>query len=172
MKILFIGSGNSWRLPLAEYVLRKKLKEANVTGVEVESAETSDLGVASQEICMETKSPEAVPPFHDCVKNNATTDKVLGEADLIIVMEKKQRDFLTKFLDYSNWNRIHLFLEYCFGRNENMFAPDNNQEIVYDHAVSQIEEGCENFVMKIIRTLQDKLNAALGGSPDQQLSLG
>lgn len=169
MKILFIGSGNSWRLPLAEYVLRKKLKEANVTEVEVESAETSDLGVTSQEICMETKSPEAVTSFQ-CVKNNAATDKILGEADLIIVMEKKQRDFLTKFLDYSNWSRIHLFLEYCFGKNENMFVPENNQEIVYDRAVSQIEEGCENFVTRILKTLQEKFNAAL--KPNQQLLLG
>ena len=42
MKVLFIGSGCACRLPFAESIFKKKLLEADVTGVEVETADVAE----------------------------------------------------------------------------------------------------------------------------------
>ena len=39
MKILFIGSGCACRLPFVEYLFKKKIQEAEVPDIEVESAD-------------------------------------------------------------------------------------------------------------------------------------
>ena len=87
MKVLFIGSGCACRLPFAESIFKKKLLEADVTGVEVETADVAEWGL--------------VPTVGDVLQRETSAREVLDEADLIVVMEDKQRDFLTKFMDYS-----------------------------------------------------------------------
>lgn len=99
MKVLFIGSGCACRLPLAASILKKKLLEADVAGVEVETADIAEWGL--------------VPTVGNVGKRKNSAREVLDEADLIVVTEDKQRDFLTKFMDYSCWSKIHLFWEYC-----------------------------------------------------------
>ena len=99
MKVLFIGSGCACRLPFAESIFKKKLLEADVTGVEVETANVAEWGL--------------VPTVGSTVQSEASAREVLDEADLIVVMEDRQRDFLTKFMDYSCWSKIHLFWDYC-----------------------------------------------------------
>ena len=99
MKVLFIGSGCACRLPFAESIFKKKLLEADVTGVEVETADVAEWGL--------------VPTVGDVLQRETSAREVLDEADLIVVMEDKQRDFLTKFMDYSCWSKIHLFWDYC-----------------------------------------------------------
>jgi protein-tyrosine-phosphatase len=99
MKVLFIGSGCACRLPFAESIFKKKLLEADVTGVEVETANVAEWGL--------------VLTVGSTVQSEASAREVLDDADLIVVMEDKQRDFLTKFMDYSCWSKIHLFWDYC-----------------------------------------------------------
>ena len=101
MKILFIGSGCACRLPFVEYLFKKKIQEAEVPDIEVESADMAMWGVTSNE----SGIPESSGP--DKVGN------LLNQADFIVVMEGRQRNFLTRFMDYSSWNKIHLFLDYC-----------------------------------------------------------
>lgn len=99
MKVLFIGSGCACRLPFAESIFKKKLLEADVTGVEVETADVAEWGL--------------VQAVGNAVQSEISAREVLDKADLIVVMEDKQRDFLTKFMDYSCWDKIHLFWDYC-----------------------------------------------------------
>lgn len=99
MKVLFIGSGCACRLPFAESIFKKKLLEADVTGVEVETADVAEWGL--------------VPTVGNAGQRETSAREVLDEADLIVVMEDRQRDFLTKFMDYSCWDKIHLFWDYC-----------------------------------------------------------
>ena len=49
MKILFIGSGCACRLPFVEYLFKKKIQEAEVPDIEVESADMAMWGVTSNE---------------------------------------------------------------------------------------------------------------------------
>ena len=108
MKILFIGSGCACRLPFVEYLFKKKIQEAEVPDIEVESADMAMWGVTSNE----SGIPESSGP--DKVGN------LLNQADFIVVMEGRQRNFLTRFMDYSSWNKIHLFLDYCTSGKEHL----------------------------------------------------
>lgn len=45
MKILFIGSGCACRLPFVEYLFKKKIQEAEVPDIEVESADMARLSL-------------------------------------------------------------------------------------------------------------------------------
>ena len=75
MKILFIGSGCACRLPFAEHLFKKKLQEADVSGIEVETADMAVWGVT---------------PKDDTPAENSGPEKVgnlLQDADFIVVME-------------------------------------------------------------------------------------
>ena len=87
MKILFIGSGCACRLPFVEYLFKKKIQEAEVPDIEVESADMAMWGVTSNE----SGIPKSSGP--DKVGN------LLNQADFIVVMEGRQRNFLTRFMD-------------------------------------------------------------------------
>ena len=82
MKILFIGSGCACRLPFVEYLFKKKIQEAEVPDIEVESADMAMWGVTSNE----SGIPKSSGP--DKVGN------LLNQADFIVVMEGRQRNFL------------------------------------------------------------------------------
>lgn len=151
MKILLICSGCASRLPLAEFVLRKKLKEAEVAGIEVESAGIADWGVAPQK---EEDNLQKSDSVWKVVRKNVT-DKLLEGADLILVMERKQRDFITQFVDYSRWGKIHLFMDYCLGKNEDQVDPETEKNVVYKRAVEQVEEACQKLVENLKMFLHD-----------------
>ena len=105
MKVLFIRSGCACRLPFAESFFRKKLQEAEMASVEVESADMALWSVKSNDAPVEMTA--------------ATDGKgdLLSKADLVVVMEEKQRNLLSRFMDYACWNKIHLLTEFCRGRN-------------------------------------------------------
>ena len=122
MKVLFIGSGCACRLPFAESIFKKKLLEADVTGVEVETANVAEWGLV---------------------------------ADLIVVMEDKQRDFLTKFMDYSCWSKIHLFWDYCkrkTGMKTNMVG-----NLSYRTESEVVDFGCETMVSRLKAFIKEHL---------------
>lgn len=53
------------------------------------------------------------------VEMTAATDgkgELLAKADLVVVMEEKQRNLLSRFMDYACWGKIHLLTEFCRGR--------------------------------------------------------
>lgn len=61
MKILFIGSGCACRLPFVEYLFKKKIQEAEVPDIEVESADMAMWGVTSHEsVVPESSGPDKV----------------------------------------------------------------------------------------------------------------
>lgn len=130
MKVLFIGSGCACRLPFAESIFKKKLMEADVTGVEVEALNVAEWGVSI--------------PAHEGDVCDTTANEVLNNADVIVVMEEKQRDFLTKFMDYSCWNKIHLFLDYC---KRKVGVVDNlTGDLPYRTGNEEVNDGCQKFI--------------------------
>lgn len=40
------------------------------------------------------------------------------------------------------WGRIHLFMEYCFGKDEPLPDPSYENETVYRTVFERIERGC------------------------------
>lgn len=141
MKVLFIGSGCACRLPFAESIFKKKLLEADVTGVEVETADVAEWGL--------------VPTVGGVLQRETSAREVLDEADLIVVMEDKQRDFLTKFMDYSCWSKIHLFWDYCkrkTGMKTNMVG-----NLSYRTESEVVDFGCETMVSRLKAFIKEHL---------------
>ena len=142
MKILFIGSGCACRLPFVEYLFKKKLQEEQVQDVEVETADMAVWGVtASGDTPAESSGPEKV-------------GTLLEDADLIVVMEEKQRNFLTRFMDYGSWNKIHKFLDYCTSRKDRMVSSVYGY-LDYHTQDEEVSDGCSNLLNRIKTFLKE-----------------
>lgn len=144
MKILFIGSGCACRLPFVEYLFKKKIQEAEVPDIEVESADMAMWGVTSNE----SGIPKSSGP--DKVGN------LLNQADFIVVMEGRQRNFLTRFMDYSSWNKIHLFLDYCTSGKEHL-VDSVCGDLDYQTQDEEMTNGCMNLIARIKAFLKEHL---------------
>ena len=90
MKVLLVGLERVGKLFSMESLFKKKLTEADMTDVEVVTAEMTEFG-----------SPGGR-------KLERSMNEVLrDEADFVVVMEPWQKDLLTRFMDYRNWHKIH-----------------------------------------------------------------
>ncbi len=136
MKILFIGSGCACRLPFVGYLFKKKVQEAEVPDIEVESADMAMWGVTSNESAVsESSGPDKV-------------GNLLNQADFIVVMEGRQRNFLTRFMDYSSWNKIHLFMDYCTSGKGHP-AGSVWGDFGYQTQDEEMTNGCMNLIARI-----------------------
>ena len=145
MKILFIGSGCACRLPFVEYLFKKKLQEEQVQDVEVETADMAVWGVTSSGDAMpQSSGPEKV-------------GNLLEDADLIVVMEDKQRNFLTRFMDYSSWNKIHKFLDYCTSKKDQLVSSVYGY-VDYHTQDEEVSDGCANLLDRIKLFLKEHLS--------------
>lgn len=72
-------------------------------GIEVESADMALWSIKSNDAQGEMTT--------------ATDGKgeLLSRADLVVVMEEKQRNLLSRFMDYACWDKIHLLTDFCRG---------------------------------------------------------
>lgn len=144
MHILFICTGNACRSALAESVLRKQVSEAGIDDVTVGSAGTLDWGGNPRDAVMTLIAAEhgyAMEGTTQCV-----TREMLNAADLILVMTPSHREEVTRLLDYSHWSRVHLFMDYCFGKETPLIDPTYCPEVIYREVFSAIEHGCRVIV--------------------------
>ena len=148
MHILFICTGNACRSALAESVLRKQLSEVGIDDVTVGSAGTLDWGSNPRDAVMARIAAE-----HGYTMEGATqcvTREMLNAADLLLVMTPSHLEEVTRLLDYSHWSRVHLFMDYCFGKEAPLIDPTDYPEVIYREVFSAIERGCRVIVEKII----------------------
>lgn len=144
MKILFIGSGCACRLPFVENLFKKKLQEAEVSGIDVGSADMAMWGVTSNEdVKAESCGPDKV-------------GSMLEQADFIVVMEGGQRNFLTRFMDYSSWSKIHSFLDYCRSKKEHSVGSVCG-DLDYQTQDEEMSDGCVNLIARIKAFLREHL---------------
>ena len=96
MRILFICTGNMTRSPLAEAVLRKKLDDSGVKGVEVISAGTGATdGVERDPMMLEVAAERG----YDVPGKTKRVDYFSGiEADLILCMEPHHVNYMKGIL--------------------------------------------------------------------------
>lgn len=148
MHILFICTGNACRSAAAEAVLRKLLRDAGVDDIAVASAGTLEWGSNPRDAVMTRIAAE-----HGYTMEGTTrymTCEMLNAADLILVMTPSHREEVTRLLDYSRWSRVHLFMDYCFGKDASLIDPTYCPEVIYREVFSAIERGCRVMVEKII----------------------
>lgn len=133
MKVLFIRSGCACSLPFAENFFRRKLQDAQLTDIEVETADMALWGIESKDARLETTTlPDG-------------TGKLLSQADLVVVLEEKQRNLLSRFMDYACWNKIHLLTDFCRNRKQ-----ERMQEGFVDYSAQTpheaVNDGCSGLV--------------------------
>ena len=100
-KIVFVCTGNTCRSPMAEYILRKKLKERKLRGFKVNSA-----GIAAKKgDVINSKSAQTLAKYGvetATFKVSAVTDKLLRDSFVMICMTDRQRDHLMDM----RWNAL------------------------------------------------------------------
>ncbi len=92
-KILFVCTGNTCRSPMAEMLLKERLKTLGLKGFSVSSAGTrAKRGDTIHPLALQTLAENGitVEEFH----SRKVTDKLLLEAFVIVCMNAEQRDLL------------------------------------------------------------------------------
>ncbi len=141
MKVLFVCSANICRSALAEVVLRAELEKLGVEGVEVTSAGIYDFSSRNRDSMMREIAREA--GYELCGISRHITQADIDSSDLIIVMDWSHFVKVQKELAYAKWDRLHRFLEICFGEEADVPDPTFDTEEKYRSVFQQIVEGCK-----------------------------
>ena len=151
MKILFVCSANICRSALCEVVLKQKLIERGITGIDVESAGVHDYSGMPRDTTMVEYAQKAGYELG----GNAIhlTPLMVDSADLIICMENFQVvEIQKRFLPYARWSCLHRFNEICFEEETNLPDPSGDTGYMYSYVLEHVLKGCDNLIEK---TFQD-----------------
>lgn len=153
MKILFVCTANICRSALAEVVLKKKLQEKGLTGIEVESAGVHNYEGSPRDYTMTAYARKAGYELGGCA--HYVTQAMVDSADLIICMEHSHVVEIQKRLPYVRWSRIYLFNEICFGEQTGLVDPSGNTGYMYCYACNKILDGCDMLAWKLEKMIND-----------------
>lgn len=146
MTVLFVCGGNINRSPYAEVVLRKMAADARRQDILVLSAATHDLqGLARGETMIRLAAERGYAMGGHSV---LLTSEMCNEADLILYIDESQRNYCQQQTRYSEWPKIHLFCEYCFGEQRPVPDPEFQTDFVYKTAMDIIEAGCRAILQR------------------------
>lgn len=151
MKILFVCSANICRSALCEVVLRQKLKESGIRGVDVDSAGVHDYAGEARDATMRAYAQKA--GYELTGKSKCISQEMLDSADYIICMEHFHVVEVQKRLPYVRWNRIHLFNEFCFEERTGLPDPSGDTGYMYAYVLQRIIEGCSTIAWKISKLM-------------------
>ena len=154
MKILFVCSANICRSALCQVVLKQKLTERGITGIDVESAGVHDYSNTPRDATMVEYAHKAGYELG----GNAIhlTPLMVDSADLIICMENYQVvEIQRRFLPYARWSCLHRFNEICFGEETNLPDPSGDTDYMYSYVFQRVEEGCSTIAWKISKMIND-----------------
>lgn len=155
MKILFICTGNICRSPAAEAILQKLLADNQLSGIYVKSAGTHERDNCGRDETMVNIAKEY--GYHMTGTSQTMTPDMLMEADLIIVMTERHYEDVTDLLDHTQWNKVHLFMEYCFNETGPLHDPWFGTEYLYRTTFRTIEKGCMNIIQKLSGKTEQKI---------------
>lgn len=101
-KILFVCTANICRSPMAEVILKEKLRNSGNTDISISSAGLMDMkGGRARDEAIEIIRNIGVDISHH--RSRHLTDDMVKEADMVIVMEASHRDkILGKYPESSN----------------------------------------------------------------------
>ncbi len=147
-RILFICSGNMYRSPGAEFILRKKLADEGITSWETDSAGTLELGGISRPEDFGRILAEHGYDFGGRTKYVYAADA--EKADLILVMEPQHQYVLRGIVPEEHWYRIQPFMFFCFGSRTVLMDPSGffNDDL-YRETRDTLEKGCDKIIEKI-----------------------
>lgn len=135
------------RSPLAEAVLKKKLDDSGVRGVEVTSAGTGATdGLQRDPMMLEVAQERGYKP--EGLTRRA--DYFTGiESDLILCMEPHHVDYMKGILSTYFHSRIHLMMKYALDSSGVIYDPTCRPKDFYLSVLDTIEKACDGIVSKI-----------------------
>jgi len=140
MKVLFICYANISRSALAEVILKNKLKEFDLEGVEVESAGIHNYEGYPRDEAMAFYAREAGYEFGGTAR--FATRAMMESSELIICMERFHVENIQRRLPPEIWGRIHTFNEICFNEQTDLIDPYGKSDQIYRHVFHKIQTGC------------------------------
>jgi protein-tyrosine-phosphatase len=158
-QVLFVCTGNTCRSPMAEGILKKKLKEKNVKGIVVSSAGTHGLHNAPASLfAIQVAKSRQVDISHH--RSQELTQKMLQQADIILVMSEEHLMYI-KRLDDKAAGRACLLRAFALLKPESNEAegpgvlsikdPIGGSLEDYEKSFSEIEREIERILPELLR---------------------
>lgn len=146
MKILFVCTGNICRSAAAEYILRKKISEKCIMNIEVSSAGVYELYGARRDKYMIALMEKR--GYSMGGKSVYLSQEIANSADLILGFTESHVKRIKELVE--DKSKVHLFMDYCFGKKENVADPHFQTDYIYNNTIDLIERGTDILLKKIM----------------------
>lgn len=141
-KIVFVCTGNTCRSPMAEIIMKNKIKQAGITDIRVSSAGLSvAAGSKMNENSFKALKLLGYKPYG--FKSKVLTKKIMKSADVVICMTEEHKRYLQGYLNVRTVNELT-----GLGDISDPYGGDIE---IYKKTSLQLEEACEILMSKIIR---------------------